>query len=211
MELQEARGRIPPGQYVSQKWPVLHVGPVPPFDPGRWDLKVFGLVEEELVLGWEEFSRLPRKKVLADFHCVTRFSVLNNLWEGVSSRTLLELARPKATARHVLVWAEYGYSANLTLEDFLRDDVLFALRRNGEPLSPEHGGPVRLVVPHLYAWKSVKWVRGVEVLEEEVLGYWEARGYHRRGDPWAEERFALAPVPPMRARVWRRGGGPLQG
>jgi DMSO/TMAO reductase YedYZ molybdopterin-dependent catalytic subunit len=181
--------RIPPGQVRTQKWPVLHAGNVPTFDPLQWDFRVFGLVERPLKFSFEEFLRLPAVKVLSDFHCVTRWSRLNNLWEGVSTRVIAERAAVKSEARYVLVFAEEGWTTNMPVEDFLAEDALFAYKHDGRPLEPEHGGPLRLVVPRLYAWKSAKWVRAVEFRATDAPGFWERYGYHMRGDPWKEERL----------------------
>ena len=180
--------RIPPGQMVTVRFPVLHVGPVPPFDPQTWNFRAFGLVEEEVTLSYQEFMDLPKVKVVADFHCVTRWSRLDNEWEGVSFRELMRRIRPQA--KYVLVHCHGGYTTNLPLEALLDEDVLLAYRHDGKDLSPEHGWPLRLVVPKRYAWKSAKWVRGLEFMEEDRPGYWEERGYHNRGDPWKEERYA---------------------
>ena len=186
--------RVPPGQAVTRKWPVLHAGEVPPFDPGAWDLSVFPvpLVDAVVRFTWAEFVRLPRVKVFADMHCVTRWTKLDNLWEGVPTRELLNHVRVNPAAGFVMVHGEYGFSSNLTVADFFADDCLFAVRHNGQELPPDHGYPVRLVVPRLYAWKSVKWVRGVEFMEADRPGFWESGengGYHMRGDPWGEERM----------------------
>ena len=187
-------GRLPPGQSASLKWPVLHVGPVPELDPASWDFRIGGLVGSKLELDWEDFQALPRAEVVSDFHCVTRWSTFDNRWEGVPARELLARCRPRPEASHAMLLGSaqghrYGYSANLPLADLDRQDVLFALRRNGEPIPPEHGGPLRLVVPHLYAWKSVKWARGLVLMDADRPGYWEQHGYHRRGDPFREQRF----------------------
>ncbi len=192
-----AEDRLPPGQYVPRGWPVLHYGPVPAFKPDAWDLKVFGETASGEVTRWTwpEFGHLPRATVEADFHCVTKFSVLGNTWRGVSTQTLLGLAPPSAATTHVLVWAEYGYSANMTLEDFSSADALLVTHRDGEPLTADHGAPLRLVVPHLYAWKGPKWVRGVEYLTEDRRGFWEERGYHNRADPWREQRYSYQEDP----------------
>ena len=185
-----AAGRLPPGQSLTLKWPILHQGSVPVFDPGRWDFAISGLVERPVTLSWDEFSRLPRTAVLADMHCVTRWSRFDNRWEGVAASEVVKLATPTAQARHVMVHAEHGYTANLPLEDLLRPTTLFAFDHDGAALAGEHGFPLRLVVPHLYAWKSVKWVRGLELLEEETPGFWERNGYHIYGDPFREERYS---------------------
>lgn len=182
--------RIPSGQVVTRKFPVLHVGSIPPFDPQRWDFQVFGLVEEEVVFSYQEFMSLPKVEMLSDFHCVTRWSRLGNVWEGVSFRELMKHIKPRPEARYVMVHSDGGYTTNLPLPALLDDDVLFAYGHDGRDLTPEHGWPLRLVVPKRYAWKSAKWVRGLEFMEHDRPGYWEARGYHNDGDPWKEERYA---------------------
>jgi DMSO/TMAO reductase YedYZ molybdopterin-dependent catalytic subunit len=181
--------RLPPGQYLTKKWPVLHAGSVPRVDPGAWSLRLFGLVEEPRSWTWDEFRALPSVRVRADMHCVTRWSLLENVWEGVAVSEVLRHVRVRPEARFVLVHAEQGWTTNLPLEDFRAEDCLFAWSNRGEPLSADHGAPLRLVVPRLYAWKSAKWVRGVEFLAEDQPGFWERNGYHHRGDPWAEQRF----------------------
>ncbi len=185
-----AAGRLPAGQSLTLKWPVLHSGTVPRFDARAWDFRIFGLVEEPVRFTWEEFSRLPQSEVLADFHCVTRWSRFDNRWAGVATSEVLGRARLRPDARFALVHAEQGFTANLPLEDLLRPTSLFALRHDGEALSAEHGYPLRLVVPHLYAWKSVKWVRGVELLDKDAAGFWERNGYHMYGDPFREQRYS---------------------
>lgn len=189
--------RLPPGQYVPRGWPVLHYGPVPGFHPATWDFQVFGATAagSPRTWDWAGFGALPRTDVAADFHCVTKFSVLGNTWTGVSTSVLLEAAPPAADVTHVMVWAEYGYSANLRLEDFADERALFVTHRDGEPLTAEHGYPLRLVVPHLYAWKGPKWARGVEYLVEDRRGFWEERGYHNRADPWREQRYSYQEDP----------------
>jgi DMSO/TMAO reductase YedYZ molybdopterin-dependent catalytic subunit len=182
-------GRLPPGQSLTLKWPVLHYGSVPRFDPATWDFRIWGDVETLLRLTWHEFSLLPRVKTVSDFHCVTRWSRFDNTWEGVAFREVLKLVKLKPDASHVLVHAEQGYTANIPLSDLDRDDVLFATRHDGQPLSGDHGYPLRLIVPHLYAWKSVKWVRGLEFLSHDAAGFWEQNGYHIYGDPFKEQRF----------------------
>ncbi len=184
-----ARPRVPPGQYVVEHLPVLHYGSVPRVDLARWDFRVFGLVEEERRWTYEEFTRLPTRRVVVDVHCVTRWSKLDTVWEGVPFLELMRHIRPLPEARYVMVHAEAGFTTNLPLEDLLREDVLFAWRYNDAPLAPEHGYPLRLVVPHLYFWKSAKWVRGLEFMAEDRPGFWEQYGYHMHGDPWKEERF----------------------
>lgn len=182
-------GRLPPGQYVTAKWPVLHVGPVPRFDPRTWDLRVGGLVDRPLRLAWDEFSRLPRITVVSDIHCVTTWSRYDNRWEGVSTREILDRAGPKPGARFVIIYAENDYTANLPLEAFSAGDTLLATHHDGAPLEPDHGFPLRLVVPRLYFWKSAKWVRGIELMAQDRPGFWEQRGYSNQADPWTEERY----------------------
>ena len=187
--------RLPPGQYIPRGWPVLHYGPVPRFKPETWDFKVFGATAAERSWTWPQLAELPRTEVQADFHCVTKFSVLDSTWTGIATRTFLELVPPAPEVTHVMVWAEYGYSANMTLEDFASQEALFVTHRDGEPLSPDHGYPLRLVVPHLYAWKGPKWARGVEYLSADRRGFWEERGYHNRADPWREQRYSYQEGP----------------
>jgi DMSO/TMAO reductase YedYZ molybdopterin-dependent catalytic subunit len=182
--------RLPPGQYVPRAWPVLHYGPVPKFRGESWDFSVFGACAEERCWDWAQFAALPRVEVEADLHCVTKFSLLGSRWSGVPTTAVLDRAPPDPAVTHVMVWAEYGYSTNMTLEEFAAADSLFAMARDGEPLSPEHGYPVRLIVPRLYAWKGPKWVRGVEYLTADRRGFWEQRGYHNRADPWREQRYS---------------------
>lgn len=188
-EMREA-GRLPPGQSLTLKWPVLHEGSVPQFDPQAWDFRITGAVEKPLRLTWDEFTRLPMTEVTADMHCVTRWSRFDVRWEGVPFSEVANLAKPKPEAKYVMVLAEQGYTSNVPLADLLRPTTLFALKHNGEPLPAEHGYPVRLVVPHLYAWKSVKWVRGLDFMAEDAPGYWEDSGYHMYGDPFREQRFS---------------------
>ncbi|MEX2290690.1 MAG: sulfite oxidase-like oxidoreductase [Mycobacteriales bacterium] len=189
--------RLPPGQYIPRGWPVLHYGPVPRFVEATWDFTVSGATADGAEHRWDlaRFAALPRAEVTADFHCVTKFSLLDNTWSGVATASLVELAPPDAGVSHVMVWAEYGYSANLRLSDYTDSSALFATHRNGEPLTPEHGCPLRLVVPHLYAWKGPKWVRGIEYLTEDRRGFWEERGYHNRADPWQEQRYSYQEEP----------------
>ncbi len=184
-----SEGRLPPGQSLTLKWPVLHYGSVPRFDPATWDFKIIGLVESPVRLTWDEFNKLPRMAITRDFHCVTRWSRFDNRWEGVGFREVMKLVKLKPRSGFVLVHAEQGFTANVPLPDLDRDDVLFATHHDGRPLEPDHGYPLRLVVPHLYAWKSVKWVRGIEFFDHDVPGFWEQNGYHMYGDPWKEQRF----------------------
>lgn len=182
-------GRLPPGQKLESRLPVRTFGRTPELDPGSWRLGVFGLVEEPVALDWEQFSALPRAAVTSDLHCVTQWSRLDNAWEGVRFRDLAALARPLARARFATVHCYGGFTASMDVEALMADDVLLATRLDGRDLSPDHGWPVRLVVPSRYAWKSAKWVMGFELTAEETPGFYERRGYHRRGDPWTEERF----------------------
>jgi DMSO/TMAO reductase YedYZ molybdopterin-dependent catalytic subunit len=183
-------GRLPPGQSATLKWPVLHYGSIPRFDPATWDFQVHGLVNNPLRLIWDEFNRLPKVQHSSDFHCVTRWSRFDNRWDGVALQEILRRATPRPEARFVLVHAEQGFTANVPLADLDRENVLLATHHDGEPLMPEHGYPLRLIVPHLYAWKSVKWVRGLEFLDRDAPGFWEQNGYHMYGDPWKEQRYS---------------------
>jgi DMSO/TMAO reductase YedYZ molybdopterin-dependent catalytic subunit len=183
------RPRLPPGQVVTRKWPVLHYGTVPKVDLAKWRFTVSGAVDQPFAISWEELQALPRQQTPCDIHCVTRWSRYDNLFEGVPVQLLLQRAGVKPQARYALVHAEQGFTTNLPLSDLDRPENLLALSHDGEPLPPEHGGPVRLLVPHLYLWKSAKWIRGIECLEEDVPGFWEENGYHMRGDPWQEERY----------------------
>jgi len=182
-------GRLPPGQSLTLKWPVLHYGSVPRFDAETWDFRVFGRVEQPLKLNWKEFNTLPKTTRASDFHCVTRWSRFDNTWLGVAFREVLKLVKPKPGAEFVLVHGEQGYTANVPLRDLDREEVLFATHHDGQPLAADHGYPLRLIVPHLYAWKSVKWVRAIEFLDHDAPGFWEQNGYHIYGDPWKEQRF----------------------
>jgi DMSO/TMAO reductase YedYZ molybdopterin-dependent catalytic subunit len=185
----EESRRLPPGQIVTRKWPVLHYGAVPVVDTARWRFRISGAVERPFEMDWTELQAMPMRETACDIHCVTRWSRFDNVFRGVPVPALLERAGVRPEARYVLVHAEQGFTTNLPLDDLDRPANLLALTHNGEPLAPEHGGPVRLLVPHLYFWKSAKWVRGLELLEENYPGFWEQNGYHMRGDPWAEERY----------------------
>jgi DMSO/TMAO reductase YedYZ molybdopterin-dependent catalytic subunit len=181
--------RLPPGQTATLKWPVLHYGSVPRFDPATWNLRAWGLVEQPSRWSWDEFSALPRIQITSDFHCVTHWSRFDNAWEGVAIREVLRRVKPHTNATHVLVHGEQGFTANIPLTDLDRDNVLLATHHGGQPLTPEHGYPLRLIVPHLYAWKSVKWIRELEFLDHDAAGFWEQNGYHMYGDPWKEQRY----------------------
>lgn len=181
--------RIPPGQRRTVKWPVLHAGTVPEVDLASWDFRVFGLVESPKRWTWDEFRAMPEHRVRADMHCVTTWSLLDNVWEGVLVNDLMRLVGPRPEARFVVAHCEHGFTTNMPLADFLGEDCLLAWGHNGQALEPDHGWPLRLVVPRLYAWKSAKWIRGVELLEHDRPGFWEQNGYSNHGDPWLEERF----------------------
>jgi len=184
-------GRLPPGQYLTDKWPVLHAGSVPEVDLATWDLVVEGEVEQPLRLSWEELQALPATEITVDIHCVTRWSRFDVTFRGVHWRELAALARPRPSARFVLARAEQGYTANLPLQALEADDALLAYEADGAPLSPDHGWPLRLVVASRYFWKSAKWLRGLELRASEVPGFWERYGYHNEADPWREERYGL--------------------
>lgn len=188
-ENQRRDKRLPPGQTLTTKWPVLHVGSVPKTDLATWTFRIFGGVDAERTLSWEEFSNLPRREATFDIHCVTTWSRYDNLWSGVRFRDVMNLVQVQSDAKYVLVHAEEGWTTNVPLEDLLGDDVLFADSHDGKPLTPEHGWPLRLVVPHLYFWKSAKWVRGIQFLTEDKAGFWEQYGYHLYADPWLEQRY----------------------
>jgi len=177
------QNRVPPGQRVTEGWPVLHHGGVPRIDAADWHLRINGLVEKERMLSLSEFLALPLVKVFSDVHCVTGWSRLDNLWEGVSPFALNDLVKTLPEARFAIVHAAGNFTTNLSLQDFFQEDVLFAIRHNGRPLTPEHGAPVRLIVPRLYFWKSAKWVTGVEFTSDDRPGFWESHGYHNRGIP----------------------------
>lgn len=183
--------RIPPGQSRTRKWPVLHYGFVPQVSTDRWRLEIGGLVDHPFSLTWDEFQQLPRVRVFADFHCVTQWSRLGNLWEGVSAREIMQRAGVQPEARYVVATGyDSGWTTNLPLADFSATDVLLADRHDGEPIDADHGGPCRLMVPLLYAWKSAKWLKRIDFVAENRPGYWEQNGYHNHGDPWTEERFS---------------------
>jgi DMSO/TMAO reductase YedYZ molybdopterin-dependent catalytic subunit len=192
-------GRLPPGQSLTLKFPVLHYGPVPRVDLNAWDFRVWGDVEQEVRWNWEEFNRLPRTRLEMDIHCVTRWSMFDTIWEGVAVRTLVEqgIIKPRPSARFVIQHAEYGFTTNLPLEVVLAENFLMATHFNGEPLTPDHGYPLRGVVGYIrgredlktvYFWKGAKWLRGLEFTQEDQLGFWEQAGYHNEADVWKEQR-----------------------
>ena len=180
---------VPPGQYVTEKFPVLTFGPTPRIDLDTWRFRVFGLVEEEITLDWKQFTGLEKVTVDAAFHCVTQWSRLQNTWEGVAFNEVMKLIKPKPEAGYVMVHCYGGYTTNVPLDVLADGDVLFAYRHDGEPLAPEHGGPLRLVVPKRYGWKSAKWANGLELMAKDAPGFWEVRGYNMNADPLKEERF----------------------
>ena len=183
------KGRLPPGQVLTQKWPVLHYQNVPSVDLNTWRLRVTGHVGTPIALTWDELNALPQRDVLCDMHCVTRWSRYDNIFRGVPVREVLRRAGMRTDAEAAMIHGAEGYTTNLPMSDLDREENLIATHWNGEPLTAEHGGPVRLLVPHLYLWKSAKWVTGLEVLEYDEPGFWEQNGYHMRGEPWLEERF----------------------
>jgi DMSO/TMAO reductase YedYZ molybdopterin-dependent catalytic subunit len=180
--------RLPPGQYLTERFPVLHVGDVPTYAPGEWNLTVGGMVNSPFTLTFEELTALPSVTLTTDIHCVTKWSKFDTVWRGVKVKDLLERAGIQDGATHVMGHAEYGYTANLPLEDALRDESMVVWEYEGEPIEPIHGGPVRLLVPNLYFWKSPKWLRGIEVMNADKPGFWERNGYHMYGDPFREQR-----------------------
>jgi DMSO/TMAO reductase YedYZ molybdopterin-dependent catalytic subunit len=182
--------RVPPGQFLTEKFPVLHYGSVPVYTKlDNWDFRVFGLVEEPLRLTWSELQQLPRQDQTVDIHCVTRWSKLDTTWAGVPWREFVKLVKIKPEATHVMAHSDYGFTTNLELEVLDDDDTMLAYEYDGKPLTPEHGYPLRLLVPKKYFWKSAKWLRGVEFMSVDKPGFWERNGYHMEGDPWREERF----------------------
>jgi DMSO/TMAO reductase YedYZ molybdopterin-dependent catalytic subunit len=183
--------RLPPGQYLTEKWPVLHAGTVPKTDLSSWDFKVFGEVEEPLTLTYEELQALPQTEITVDIHCVTRWSRFDTSFKGVHWRELAKLVRPKPSARFVLAHAEQGFTSNVPLEALEGDKALIAWEADGEPLEPDHGWPLRLVVPSRYFWKSAKWLRGLELLASDQPGFWERYGYHNDADYWQEQRYGF--------------------
>jgi DMSO/TMAO reductase YedYZ molybdopterin-dependent catalytic subunit len=187
---QEVAARIPPGQRLVKGWPVLHYGPIPRFDEADWNLEISGLVDSPYSLSYSDLKDLGPGTVKADMHCVTGWSTLDNEWEGIPFRVLAEKAGPKPEAAWVLTHCDYGYTSNLSLKAMLDDDILVAWGHNGQPLAPEHGFPLRLVVPKRYAWKSAKWLRGLEFIDRNKRGFWEVRGYHMHAEPWREERYS---------------------
>ena len=187
---QDQKGiEAPPGQFVTEKFPVLTYGSIPKIDMDTWQFRVFGLVDEEVTLDWRKFNDVGKLTIDAEFHCVTQWSKLQNTWEGVPFNDLAKLVKPRPEAKFVMIHCYGGYTTNLPLDVVADDDVLFAYKHDGEPLTPDHGGPLRFIVPKRYGWKSAKWANGMEFMDKNVPGFWETRGYHMDGDPWKEERF----------------------
>jgi DMSO/TMAO reductase YedYZ molybdopterin-dependent catalytic subunit len=182
--------RIPPGQSLTDRFPVLHYGPVPHVDLEKWDFKIFGLVGEPVRFTWAEFMKLPQSQVTMDIHCVTRWSKLDTTWEGVLATDLMKHIDLKPQAKFVIAHAEYGFTANIPLEFFLDEQTILAHSFGGKPLEKDHGWPLRLVVPKKYFWKSAKWIRGIEFLAQDKLGFWERNGYNNNADPFKEERYS---------------------
>jgi DMSO/TMAO reductase YedYZ molybdopterin-dependent catalytic subunit len=182
--------RLPPGQHLVKNWPVLDLGQQPQIRLDSWRLELRGLVENQLTLSWKSFLALDQSRKVSDIHCVTTWSRYDNEWQGVAARDLLDEAMPKPGATHVLLTSYDGYTTNLPLMDFASEDAILATHWEGEPLTVEHGGPMRLVVPHLYFWKSAKWLRRIEFLNADQAGFWERNGYHMYGDPWTEQRYS---------------------
>jgi DMSO/TMAO reductase YedYZ molybdopterin-dependent catalytic subunit len=183
--------RLPPGQYLTEKWPVLHAGTVPQTDLATWDLRIFGEVESPITLSWEEFTALPSREITTDIHCVTRWSRFDASFKGVHWDELAKLVKPKPSARYVVAHAEQDFTVNVPLSALEDPDALLAYQADGEPLTPEHGWPLRLVIPKRYFWKSAKWVRGIELLDHDEPGFWERLGYHNEADFWKEERYGF--------------------
>jgi len=184
-----SRERLPPGQRLVEKWPVLDLGVTPKLDLAQWRLTVDGLVENPAAWSWQDFLALPQSEITSDIHCVTTWSLYDSVWQGVATRDLLAAVRPKPEVRFVLFRSYDGYTTNVPLARFAEADALLVRARNGEPIGPEHGGPVRVVIPSLYFWKSAKWVRRITFAADDAPGYWEVRGYHNEADPWKEERY----------------------
>ncbi|MGF1507152.1 MAG: sulfite oxidase-like oxidoreductase [Chloroflexi bacterium] len=186
----EEEGRLPPGQSATLQFPVLHYGRIPAIELDDWQLRLYGLVENEVTLDWETFSSLPTSTQVVDIHCVTRWSKFDTEWEGVAFTELMKLANPKPEAKFVIAHCYGGYTTNLPMEAMTDDDVMLAYKYDGKPLDPEHGFPVRTLVPKKYFWKSAKWVNALEFVDEDRLGFWERAGYHNEADPFKEQRFA---------------------
>lgn len=186
---EQASDRVPPGQYVTQDFPILSAGPTPHFPLEEWQFSIEGLVNKPVKWSWNEFQQLPKQQYTVDIHCVTKWSKLGTTWEGVSIDTLLNEAGLDPRAKYVTAFSFGGYTTNLPLDDILNGQAFVGYQFDGRPLPPEHGGPARLVVPHLYFWKSAKWVQGLRLMEKDQPGFWESLGYNNHGDPWREQRY----------------------
>jgi DMSO/TMAO reductase YedYZ molybdopterin-dependent catalytic subunit len=188
-------GRVPAGQMVTERFPILHEGEVPEYDISTWSLRVFGEVEEERVLSFEDLLAMPQTQVVCDIHCVTRWTKLDTLWEGVLFRDFLSVLNIKPEGKYVMLHADNDYETNVPLEDLMGDQILLAMKYDGKPLTKKHGWPLRLLVPHLYFWKSAKWTRGIEFMKEDREGFWERNGFHNTADAYQEQRFSGEPLP----------------
>jgi len=187
--------RLPPGQMLTERFPILHEGEVPQYDMSTWNLRLFGEVEEEKVLHFIDIQNMPKSKINCDIHCVTRWSKFDTVWEGIRFNDLLKKIKLKTSVKHVMIHADENYSANIPLDDLLGDEILLATHYDGKPLTEKHGFPLRLIVSHLYFWKSTKWIRGIEFMKEDRPGFWERNGFHNRADPFKEERFSGENLP----------------
>ena len=181
--------KIPPGQIATNKFPTMTFGSIPQINLDVWELKIFGLIQEEIILKWSDLQKLPKYKLLSDFHCVTQWSKMNNEWEGILVSTLFESFNKKDLSDNIMVHCYGGYTTNVQYSTLIRHKGILAYKHNQQPLKPEHGGPLRLVLPERYAWKSAKWINGVEFTQNNNPGFWESRGYHMEGDPWKQQRF----------------------
>jgi len=186
----ELQHRVPPGQTVTDRFPILHEGEVPQYDMSTWSIKTFGEVDKICSFSFDELMKLPQTEITCDIHCVTRWSKLDTTWVGIKFTDLLPLLGVKAEAKYVMIHGENDYTANIPLEDLMRDNILLAHTFDGEPLTEKHGGPLRMVIPHLYFWKSVKWITGFEFMVEDHPGFWEQNGFHNYAEPFAEQRFS---------------------
>ncbi|GGI43906.1 oxidoreductase [Paenibacillus marchantiophytorum] len=191
----ELADRIPPGQVVTDRFPILHEGEVPQYDMTAWSLRVFGLVKEEKSFSYEQLMALPRTQVVCDIHCVTRWSKLDTVWGGILFRDFLRLLDVQPEGKYVMIHADNDYETNVPLEDLMGDDILLAMTFDGKPLTQKHGWPLRLVVPHRYFWKSAKWIQGIEFMAEDREGFWERNGFHNVADPFEEQRFSGEAIP----------------
>ncbi len=187
--LPDGKPRLPPNQYITKSWPVLSAEATPKFNENTYRFKVWGAVEQPIELSWRELLALPQVTLTADFHCVTMWSRYNNAWTGIHVREIINLVKPHSDTQFVTAHSWTNYTTNMPYSDFNDDDVLIAFQHDGEPISPDHGGPVRLIVPKLYGYKSAKWLDGFEFMPQDNPGFWEIRGYHNHGDPWQEERY----------------------